>query len=227
MLEKQEPWPQGEEKQWPPMKETFTYDHAKLHSVAKVIARNLNKVIDANFYPVPESQYSNFRNRPIGIGVQGLADTFQKMRLAYSDKEALELTEDIFETIYHGAVESSMEIARDSGEPYPTIKGSPISEGKFQFDLWGKTPRSGRYDWDSLREEVKKHGVKNSLLVAPMPTASTSQIMGNNESFDPCNSNIYLRRVMAGEFICINPHLVKDLQAMGMWTPEMTNLLIA
>lgn len=149
------------------------------------------------------------------------------MRLAYADVEALELTEDIFETIYHGAVEASMEIARETGEPYPTIKGSPISEGKFQFDLWGKTPRSGRYDWDSLREEVKKHGVKNSLLVAPMPTASTSQIMGNNESFDPCNSNIYTRRVMAGEFICINPHLVKDLQAMDLWTPEMTNLLIA
>ena len=120
--------------------------------MAKVIARNLNKVIDANYYPVPEAKFSNFRNRPIGIGIQGLADTFMKMRLAYSDREAIELTEDIFETIYHGAVEAPMELARESGEPYPTFPGSPMSEGKFQFDLWGVVPRSGRYDWDALRE---------------------------------------------------------------------------
>ena len=201
------------------------YDFEKLHSVTRTITRNLNRVIDANFYPVPEAEYSNFRNRPIGIGVQGLADAFQKMKIPFEDERANDLNKKIFETIYHAAVTMSLDLAKEEG-PYETFKGSPISEGKFQFDLWNVKPYTDRYDWDALREEVKTHGIRNSLLVAPMPTASTSQVLGNNESFEPYTSNIYTRRVLAGEFICVNQHLVRDLIKAGLWTWEVKNALM-
>ena len=201
------------------------YDFEKLHSVTRTITRNLNRVIDANFYPVPEAEYSNFRNRPIGIGVQGLADAFQKMKIPFEDERANDLNKKIFETIYHAAVSMSLDLAKEEG-PYETFKGSPISEGKFQFDLWNVKPYTDRYDWDALREEVKTHGIRNSLLVAPMPTASTSQVLGNNESFEPYTSNIYTRRVLAGEFICVNQHLVRDLIKAGLWTWEVKNALM-
>jgi len=202
-----------------------TYNFEKLHEVTKQVAFNLNRVIDNNYYPVAEAKLSNMRHRPIGIGVQGLADAFQKMGLSFEDDEALELNEQIFETIYHAAMESSMELAKIEG-PYETFKGSPLSMGKFQFDLWNVTPKGNRYDWEKLRKDVMQHGARNSLLVAPMPTASTSQILGNNESFEPYTSNIYVRRVLAGEFVCINPHLVEDLIENGLWTSEIKNALI-
>jgi ribonucleoside-diphosphate reductase alpha subunit len=186
-----------------------TFDYEALEKIAKVITKNLNNVIDLNFYPVKEAEYSNFRHRPIGIGVQGLADAFSKMRIAFESDEALEVNEKIFETIYYGALCASNELAKEKG-PYETFQGSPMSEGLFQFDMWGKK-QSDRYDWDALRKRIKEHGIRNSLLLAPMPTASTSQILGNNEMFEPYTSNIYLRRVLAGEFVCINPHLVNDL----------------
>jgi len=205
--------------------EDKTYNFEKLHEVAKQVAFNLNRVIDNNYYPVEEAKFSNMKHRPIGIGVQGLADAFQKMGLSFEDDEAMELNEFIFETIYHAAMESSMELAKLEG-PYETFQGSPLSKGKFQFDLWNYSPRSGKYDWEKLRKDVMQHGVRNSLLVAPMPTASTSQILGNNESFEPYTSNIYTRRVLAGEFICVNPHLVDDMIKQGLWTSEIKNALI-
>lgn len=186
------------------------------------MTKNLNKVIDRNFYPIKEARNSNMKHRPIGIGVQGLADAFQIMGLAFESDEAIKLNEMIFETIYHAAMETSMEIARDQGH-YESFKGSPLSEGKFQFDLWGKSPCTDRYDWDDLRQKVMQHGARNSLLLAPMPTASTSQILGNNESFEPFTSNIYTRRVLSGEFIVVNKHLVRDLLKLGLWTPSIKN----
>lgn len=201
------------------------YDHQELHKVTKMVARNLNKVIDINYYPIAEARHSNLRHRPIGIGVQGLADAFIMMRYPFESEEARELNKNIFETIYHGAVEASCELAQENGT-YETFKGSPISEGKFQFDLWGVTP-SGRYDWDALRRDVVKYGVRNSLLVAPMPTASTSQILGNNECFEPYTSNIYSRRVLSGEFTIVNTHLVKDLQELKLWNTAMKNRIVA
>ena len=195
-----------------------TFDYEKLHEIAKVITFNLNCVIDKNYYPIPEAEKSNFRHRPIGMGVQGLADAFQKMGISFESEEAIKVNKMIFETMYHAACEKSMEIAKIEG-PYETFKGSPISEGKFQFDLWNVKPYTERYDWDKLREEIKEHGVRNSLMIAPMPTASTSQILGNNESFEPYNANIFTRRVLAGEFVCINPHLVRDLIKLNLWTP--------
>lgn len=201
------------------------FDYERLHEVTKIITKNLNKVIDVNFYPIPEAEYSNMRNRPIGIGVQGLADALQKMKYPFEDERAIDANKKIFETIYHAACEKSMELAKESGA-YASFEGSPISQGKFQFDLWEKEPYTDRYDWDKLREEIKEHGVRNSLLVAPMPTASTSQVLGNNESFEPYTSNIYTRRVLAGEFICVNQHLVKDLIKAGVWNWETRNALI-
>ena len=165
------------------------------------------------------------RHRPIGIGVQGLADALQILKMPYESAEALKLNTDIFETIYHASMETSMEIAKVEG-PYSSFKGSPLSEGKFQFDLWNVKP-SSRYNWDSLRKEVMEHGTRNSLLVAPMPTASTSQILGNNESFEPFTSNIYTRRVLSGEFICVNKHLVKDLAENGLWNSQIKNMIVA
>lgn len=201
------------------------FDHTKLKEVTKQITRNLNRIIDINYYPVPEAERSNRRHRPIGIGVQGLADTFIKLRMPFESEEAQLLNEDIHETIYYGAMEASMELARKEG-PYETWKGSPISEGIFQFDMWNVTPRSGRWNWEELRKKVVKHGVRNSLLLAPMPTASTSQILGNNECFEPYTSNIYTRRVLSGEFIVVNKHLLKDLVDLGLWNESMKNKLI-
>jgi ribonucleoside-diphosphate reductase alpha chain len=201
------------------------FDHNKLMEVTVQVTRNLNRIIDINYYPVPEAERSNLRHRPIGIGVQGLADTFIKLRMPFDGDEARRLNEDIHETIYYGAMKASMELAQQQG-PYETWKGSPVSDGIFQFDMWGVTPRSGRWDWEKLRTQVKKHGVRNSLLVAPMPTASTSQILGNNECFEPYTSNIYTRRVLSGEFIVVNKHLLKDLVDLGLWNEGMKNKLI-
>jgi ribonucleoside-diphosphate reductase alpha chain len=203
-----------------------TFDHQKLHEITKVITRNLNKVIDVNYYPVEEARNSNMRHRPIGLGVQGLADAFIMLRMPFDSDEARRLNEDIFETIYFGAMEASMELAKVHGA-YETFKGSPVSKGIFQFDMWGVNPRSGRWNWEQLKQDVKKHGVRNSLLLAPMPTASTSQILGNNECFEPYTSNIYTRRTLSGEFIIANKHLMKDLIDLGLWNETMRQKLIA
>ncbi|MAS38620.1 MAG: ribonucleoside-diphosphate reductase subunit alpha [Flammeovirgaceae bacterium] len=207
------------------VKDDLTYDHQKLYEITKVITRNLNKVIDVNYYPVEEAKNSNMRHRPIGIGVQGLADTFILMRHAFDSPEAKKLNEEIFETIYFGAMEASMEIAKEEG-PYKTYEGSPVSKGIFQFDMWGIAPTSKRWDWTKLKREVKKNGVRNSLLLAPMPTASTSQILGNNECFEPYTSNIYTRRVLSGEFIVVNKHLLKDLIKLKLWNESMKDKLM-
>ncbi|GAA0892417.1 ribonucleoside-diphosphate reductase subunit alpha [Fulvivirga kasyanovii] len=201
------------------------FDHKKLYEITKVITRNLNKVIDINYYPVEEAKKSNLRHRPIGIGVQGLADTFLMLKMPFDSDEARGLNKHIHETIYFAAMTASMELAKEYG-PYETFKGSPVSKGIFQFDMWGVTPDSGRWDWDSLKKEVKKNGVRNSLLLAPMPTASTSQILGNNECFEPYTSNIYTRRTLSGEFIIVNKHLMKDLIGLGLWNDGMKNRLI-
>ncbi|MEJ8804370.1 ribonucleoside-diphosphate reductase subunit alpha [Pontibacter sp. H249] len=203
-----------------------TFDHQKLFDVTYHATVNLNKVIDINYYPVPEAKNSNMRHRPIGLGVQGLADTFIHLRMPFESDEAKGLNKDIFETIYFAAMTASKDLAKKNGA-YETFKGSPLAEGKFQFDMWGVTPDSGRWDWEELRQEVVKHGVRNSLLVAPMPTASTAQILGNNESFEPYTSNIYLRRVLSGEFMVVNKHLLKDLIALGIWNDNMKNQIIA
>lgn len=205
--------------------ETKEYDYELLHKVTKRITRNLNKVIDRNYYPIKEAEYSNKRHRPIGIGVQGFADALQVMKIPYEDQKAIELNELIFETIYHAAMETSIELAQEEG-PYDTFQGSPLSKGLFQFDLWDKKPASTRYDWDKLRQAVIKHGARNSLLVAPMPTASTSQILGNNEAFEPYTSNVYTRRVLAGEFVCVNPHLVQDLIDLNLFNSDIKNTLM-
>ena len=207
------------------VKDDLTYDHQKLYDITKVITKNLNKVIDVNYYPVEEAKNSNLRHRPIGIGVQGLADTFILMRQAFDSPEAKKLNSEIFETIYFAAMESSMEIAQKEG-PYKTYEGSPVSKGIFQFDMWGIAPDSKRWDWTKLKREVKKHGIRNSLLLAPMPTASTSQILGNNECFEPYTSNIYTRRVLSGEFIVVNKHLLKDLIKLNLWNDEMKDRLM-
>ncbi len=201
------------------------FDHQKLYEVTKVATRNLNKIIDVNYYPVKEAENSNMRHRPIGLGVQGLADAFILLRLPFESEEAQQLNKEIFETLYFGAMTASMELSKVEG-PYKTFKGSPVSKGIFQFDMWGVTPDSGRWDWESLKRDVKQHGVRNSLLVAPMPTASTSQILGNNECFEPYTSNIYTRRVLSGEFIVVNKHLLKDLIKLGLWNDRLKNSLI-
>lgn len=201
------------------------YDFEALYNTTKLVARNLNKIIDVNFYPVVEAERSNLRHRPIGIGCQGLADAFVLMRMPFESDQARELNKLIFETMYFAAVETSCELAAEHG-PYSSYQGSPMSKGMFQFDMWNVTP-SKRWDWDALREKVARHGVRNSLLLAPMPTASTSQILGNNECFEPVTSNLYTRRVLAGEFTVINHHLVRDLQALGLWTPKVKTQLVA
>ncbi len=206
--------------------EEGVFDHQKLYDITKVITRNLNKVIDVNYYPVIEARNSNMRHRPIGIGVQGLADAFILLRMPFDSEEARGLNTDIHETIYYAAMEASMELAKVNGA-YESFKGSPVSKGIFQFDMWGVTPSSKRWDWDNLKKEVKQHGVYNSLLLAPMPTASTSQILGNNECFEPYTSNIYTRRTLSGEFIIANKHLMKDLISMGLWSETMRQKLIA
>ena len=201
------------------------FDHNKLYDVTYVATKNLNRVIDINYYPVEEARNSNFRHRPIGLGVQGLADTFIMLRMPFESDEAKGLNKDIFETIYFAAMTASKDMAKLNG-PYETFAGSPVSKGIFQFDMWGVTPSSGRWDWDALKKEVKQHGVRNSLLVAPMPTASTSQILGNNECFEPYTSNIYSRRVLSGDFVVVNKHLLKDLIKLGLWSDKMKNKLI-
>ncbi|MFN4235170.1 MAG: ribonucleoside-diphosphate reductase subunit alpha [Bacteroidia bacterium] len=201
------------------------FDHQRLFEVTYVATKNLNKIIDYNYYPVPEAQRSNLRHRPIGLGVQGLADTFILMRMPFDSPQAKQLNKDIFETIYYAALTASKDLAKEFG-PYETYQGSPISKGIFQFDMWGVKP-SDRWEWDILRDEIKKYGVRNSLLLAPMPTASTSQILGNNECFEPYTSNIYSRRVLSGEFVVVNKHLLKDLVKLGLWNDEMKNKIIA
>jgi len=205
--------------------ETQVFDFQGLYNTTKIVTRNLNKVIDINFYPVDEARNSNIRHRPIGIGVQGLADTFCKMRLPFESKGAAELNRDIFETIYLAAVDASCEIAEKEGT-YETYEGSPASKGELQFDLWGVKP-SDRWDVAALKARVAQHGLRNSLLLAPMPTASTAQILGNNESTEPFTSNMYNRRVLAGEFPVVNKYLMKDLVKLGLWNEDMRNRLMS
>lgn len=226
---------------------TRTYDFQKLYEVTKVVTKNLNRVIDVNFYPVEEARNSNMRHRPIGIGVQGLADAFCRMRYAFESDEARQLNKEIFETMYYAAVEASCEVAAVDG-PYSTYAGrdiikyissslfteilfpsvgSPMSRGILQPDMWAGVALSTRWDWAALREKVARHGVRNSLLMAPMPTASTAQIMGNNESTEPFTSNMYNRRVLAGEFTVVNKYLLKDLVERGLWTSAVRNQIIA
>jgi ribonucleoside-diphosphate reductase alpha subunit len=201
------------------------FNFERLVEVTKIVTRNLNKVIDGNYYPIPETERSNMRHRPIGLGVQGLADVFMMMNLAFDSEMAKLLNRNIFETIYYAAMSASCELAKINGA-YETFKGSPLSQGLFQFDLWNETP-SDRYDWAALRKDVIEFGVRNSLLVAPMPTASTSQILGNNECFEPYTSNIYNRRVLSGEFAVVNKHLLKDLVKLGLWNDNMKQRIIA
>lgn len=202
-----------------------TFDFDKLAEVTKVATKNLNKIIDVNFYPVKEARNSNMRHRPIGLGVQGLADAFIKMRMAFDSPEAKQLNKDIFETIYYAAMTASCSLSKEYG-PYETYHGSPVSKGVFQPDMWGVTP-SERWNWAELRDNISRYGVRNSLLVAPMPTASTSQILGNNECFEPYTSNIYTRRVLSGEFQIVNQHLLKDLTELGLWNEAMKNRIIS
>jgi len=201
------------------------FDFDKLVEITRVVTRNLNKVTDINYYPIPEARNSNMRHRPIGLGVQGLADAFILCGMPFDSEEARQLNKDIFEAIYFAAVTESCDLAEQLGA-YETFQGSPMSKGLFQFDLWDVTP-SGRWDWASLRERVKKHGLRNSLLVAPMPTASTSQILGNNECFEPYTSNLYTRRTLAGEHIVVNKHLMRDLVRLGLWDEEMREAIMA
>ena len=207
--------------------ENGKFDHDLLFNVTKRVTRNLNKVIDRNYYPVQEAENSNMRHRPVGLGVQGLADAFIMLRMPFTSDEAKKLNQEIFETLYFAAVTASMEMAKEEGA-YSTFKGSPISQGEFQYNLWGLKDEdlSGRWDWASLRKEVMEHGVRNSLLVAPMPTASTSQILGNNEAFEPYTSNIYTRRVLSGEFIVVNKHLLNDLVERGLWNETLKQELM-
>lgn len=204
--------------------EDKSYNFAKLKEVTKIITQNLNKIIEVNYYPVPEARNSNMRHRPIGIGVQGLADAFVLMRIPYESEAAIKLNQQIFETIYYGALEASCELAEKYGV-YETYEGSPASQGILQYDMWNKIP-TDLWDWAAIKEKIAKHGLRNSLLLAPMPTASTAQILGNNESFEPFTSNIYQRRVLSGEFQVVNHHLLHDLTEADLWDEDMKNLII-
>ena len=203
------------------------FDHKELFKITKRVTKNLNKVIDRNYYPVKEAENSNMRHRPVGLGVQGLADAFIKLRLPFTSDEAKKLNQEIFETLYFAAVTASMDLAKVEG-PYSTYEGSPISQGEFQFNMWGIKDEelSGRWDWGKLRKQIEENGVRNSLLLAPMPTASTSQILGNNEAFEPYTSNIYTRRVLSGEFIVVNKHLLEDLVSRDLWTEDVKNAIM-
>lgn len=201
------------------------FDHERLFEVAYRVTRNLNRIIDRNYYPIPEARNSNMRHRPIGIGVQGLADAFIMLRYPFESEEARALNREVFETIYYAAATASKDLAKEEGA-YETFEGSPASKGVLQFDMWNVTP-TDRWEWDLLKEEIKEHGMRNSLLLAPMPTASTAQILGNNECFEPYTSNMYNRRVLSGEFIVVNKHLLRDLTKLGLWDEEMKNKLIA
>lgn len=202
-----------------------TYDFEKLKYVTKIVTKNLNKIIDVNYYPVPEAKKSNMRHRPIGIGVQGLADAFILMRYPFESEEAQILNKQIFETLYYGALEASCEISEKEG-PYSTYEGSPVSKGILQYDMWNVIP-TDLWDWKTLKEKISKYGIRNSLLLAPMPTASTAQILGNNESFEPYTSNVYNRRVLSGEFQVVNHHLLRDLTECDLWDDGMKNKIIA
>lgn len=204
---------------------TKTYDFSRLKEVTKVVTKNLNKIIDVNYYPVEAARKSNMRHRPIGIGVQGLADAFILMRFPFESEEAQLLNKQIFETIYYGAMEASCELAEKDG-PYETYQGSPVSKGIFQYDMWNVKP-TNLLDWAALKAKVSQHGVRNSLLLAPMPTASTAQILGNNEGIEAYTSNIYSRRVLSGEFQVVNQHLLRDLTERDLWDDDMKNKLIA
>mgnify|MGYP001943333204 FL=1 len=207
-------------------KETKTFDYDKLHEVVKTVTKNLNRVIDRNFYPVETARRSNMKHRPIGLGVQGLADVFILCGLPFDCEESRLMNAHIFETMYHASLEASSELAEVEGS-YESFKGSPASQGILQPDMWeGETKFSGRYDWDTMRERIKTKGLRNSLLMAPMPTASTAQILGNNECFEPYTTNIYLRRTLAGEFVVVNKHLVEDLKKVGLWSKEMKDLMV-
>ena len=201
------------------------FNHKQLYDITRVVTRNLNKVIDVNYYPIPEARNSNMRHRPVGIGVQGLADAFIMMGYAFDSPEARKLNKEIFETIYFAAVTESNAIAQRDGA-YETFEGSPASKGQLQFDLWGVEP-TDRWNWTELKANIKKHGMRNSLLIAPMPTASTSQILGNNECIEPYTSNIYSRRTLSGEYIVVNKHLLNDLIRLNLWDEEMKEALIA
>lgn len=203
---------------------TRTFDFKELHRITKIVTRNLNRIIDINYYPVPQARKSNLAHRPIGIGCQGLADAFILMRLPFTSPGARLLNKQIFETLYHASLEASMELAKAHG-PYDSYKGSPVSEGRLQYDMWGVEP-TDLWDWAALKAQIKVHGVRNSLLLAPMPTASTAQILGNNESFEPYTSNIYTRRVLSGEFQVVNKHLLKDLVDRGIWNEKLKEKLI-
>merc|ERR1712054_505969 len=206
--------------------ENQPYDFEGLYKVTKVATKNLNKVIDRNYYPSEEGRRSNMRHRPVGLGVQGLADAYLMMKLPFESDAAKKLNEDIFETIYFAACEASCELAERDGA-YETFAGSPASKGQLQFDLWGKVPKSGRWNWAGLKAKIAKHGLRNSLLVAPMPTASTAQILGNNESFEPYTQNLYVRRTLSGEFVQVNRHLLRDLIARDLWNEDLRMKLIA
>jgi ribonucleoside-diphosphate reductase alpha chain len=200
------------------------FDHQKLFDITYVATKNLNKIIDNNYYPVEEARNSNFRHRPIGLGVQGLADAFILLRMPFESEEAKQLNKEIFETLYYASMTASKDLAKEDGA-YESYEGSPVSQGVFQYDMWNTTP-SSRWEWDVLKEEVAKYGVRNSLLLAPMPTASTSQILGNNECFEPYTSNIYTRRVLSGEYIVVNKHLLRDLNKLGLWNDELKNRIM-
>ena len=203
------------------------YDYDKLHKAVRIVTRNLNRVIDNNYYPTENARRSNMRHRPIGLGVQGLADVFAKMEIPFDSEQARDINVKIFETIYHASLTESIQLAKEES-PYETFQGSPASQGVLQFDMWnGETKFSNKYDWDKLRKLVKRHGMRNSLLVAPMPTASTSQILGNNECFEPYTTNIYLRRTLAGEFVVVNKHLVSKLKELKLWSKEIKDKMIA
>ena len=207
-------------------KETKEFDYARLHAITKIVTKNLNYVIDVNFYPIPSTEKSNMRNRPIGIGVQGLADAFILMDLAFTSPEAAAVNKAIFETMYHAALEQSNDTAFIEGQTYATFPGSPASMGILQFDMWNVIPDSGRYDWEALKTKIRAHGIRNSLFLAPMPTASTSQILGFNECFEPLTSNLYSRRTLAGEFIVVNKYLIKELIELGEWNEQVKNNII-
>lgn len=200
-------------------------DYDKLHAMVKMVVKNLNKVIDVNFYPIEKAERSNKRHRPIGIGIQGLADVFAMIKVPFESDAARDINKKIFETMYHGALEASMELAKKYG-PYETFAGSPASQGVLQFDMWGVVPDWGKWDWDALRKDVVEHGLRNSLLLAPMPTASTSQICSFNECFEPLTSNVYKRKTLAGEFILVNRYLVEDLAKLGLWNQDIKNKII-
>jgi len=200
------------------------FDFDSLRSVARLVARSLDRVISVTHYPLPEARNSNLRHRPVGIGVQGLADVFARLRLPFDSEAAQSLNRAIFETLYYAALEESCELARELG-PHESFPGSPASRGLLQFDLWGVTP-SERWDWAALKAKIAQHGLRNSLLLAPMPTASTAQILGNNECFEPYTSNLYARRTLAGEFFVLNPHLQRELHALGLWNRETRDAII-